>query len=61
MRDTVMGLDGNVYQEAFNQVVRAVAAMVSEALPRDFDTLILAAAFPGWPVAAGKSAFGNGQ
>jgi hypothetical protein len=34
-------------------VAKADAVMVSEALQRNFDALILAAAFPGWPVEAG--------
>ncbi len=46
-------LAGNAHQEAFNQVAQADAVMVSEALQRDFDAPMLAAAFPGWPVEAG--------
>jgi hypothetical protein len=46
-------LAGNAHQEAFNQVAKADAVMVSEALQRDFDAPLLAAAFPGWPVEAG--------
>jgi phage gp29-like protein len=46
-------LAGNAHQEAFNQVAKADAVMVSEALQRDFDAPMLAAAFPGWPVEAG--------
>lgn len=45
-------LAGNAHQEAFNQVAKADAVMVSEALQRDFDAPTLAAAFPGWPVEA---------
>ena len=41
------------HQEAFRQVAKADAVMVSEALQRDFDKPLLAAAFPGWPVEAG--------
>jgi len=40
-------LAGNAYQEAFNQVAKADAIMVSEALQRDFDAPMLAAAFFG--------------
>lgn len=46
-------LAGNAHQEAFNQVAKADAVLVSEALQRDFDAPMLAAAFPGWPVEAG--------
>ena len=46
-------LPGNAHQEAFNQVAKADAVMVSEALQRDFDAPLLATAFPGWPVEAG--------
>jgi hypothetical protein len=46
-------LAGSAHQEAFNQVAKADAVMVSEALQRDFDAPMLAAAFPGWPVEAG--------
>ena len=46
-------LAGNAHQEAFNQVAKADAVMMAEALQRDFDTPMLAAAFPGWPVEAG--------
>jgi phage gp29-like protein len=46
-------LAGNAHQEAFNQVAKADAVMVSEALQRDFDAPLLAAAFPDWPVEAG--------
>jgi len=46
-------LAGSAHQEAFNQVTKADLVMVSEALRRDFDTPVLAAAFPGWPVEAG--------
>ena len=46
-------LAGNAHQEAFNQVAKADAVMVAEALQRDFDKPMLAAAFPGWPVEAG--------
>jgi hypothetical protein len=42
-----------VHQEAFNQVAKADAVMVSEALQRDFDAPMLAAAFPGWGSRAG--------
>jgi len=46
-------LAGSAHQEAFNQVAKADAVMVSEALQRDFDAPLLEAAFPGWPVEAG--------
>ena len=46
-------LAGSAHQEAFRQVAKADAVMVSEALQRDFDAPLLAAAFPGWPVEAG--------
>ena len=46
-------LAGSAHQEAFNQVAKADAVMVSEALQRDFDKPLLDAAFPGWPVEAG--------
>jgi len=46
-------LAGSAHQEAFNQVAKADAVMVSETLQRDFDAPLLAAAFPGWPVEAG--------
>ena len=46
-------LAGNAHQEAFNQVAKADAVMVSEAMQRDFDAPLLAAAFSGWPVEAG--------
>lgn len=46
-------LAGNAHQEAFNQVAKADAVMVSEALQRDFDKPLLDEAFPGWPVEAG--------
>jgi len=46
-------LAGNAHQEAFDQVAKADAVMVAEALQRDFDAPMLAAAFPGWPVEAG--------
>jgi len=46
-------LAGNAHQEAFNQVAKADAVMVSEALQRDLDAPMLAAVFPGWPVEAG--------
>ncbi len=46
-------LAGSAHQEAFNQVAKADAVMVSEALQRDFDKPLLEAAFPGWPVEAG--------
>jgi len=46
-------LAGSAHQEAFNQVAKADSVMVSEALRRDFDKPLLAAAFPGWPVEAG--------
>ena len=45
-------LAGNAHQEAFNQVAKADAVMVAEALQRDIDAPMLAAAFPGWPVEA---------
>ena len=46
-------LAGSAHQEAFNQVAKADAVLVSEALQRDFDKPLLDAAFPGWPVEAG--------
>ncbi len=46
-------LAGSAHQEAFRQVAKADAVMVSEALQRDFDAPMLEAAFPGWPVEAG--------
>ena len=46
-------LAGSAHQEAFRQVAKADAVMVAEALQRDFDAPMLAAAFPGWPVEAG--------
>jgi hypothetical protein len=46
-------LAGNAHQEAFNQVAKADAVMVSEAFQRDFDAPLLEGAFPGWPVEAG--------
>ena len=46
-------LAGSAHQEAFNQVAKADSVMVTEALRRDFDKPLLAAAFPGWPVEAG--------
>ena len=46
-------LAGSAHQEAFNQVAKADSVMVAEALQRDFDAPMLAAAFPGWPVEAG--------
>ena len=46
-------LAGNAHQEAFNQMAKADAVMVSESMQRDFDAPLLAAAFPGWPVEAG--------
>ena len=45
-------LAGSAHQEAFNQVAKADAVMVSEALQRDFDLPLLEQAFPGWPVEA---------
>ena len=47
-------LADTAHQEAFNQVARADAVMVSEALQRDFDAPLLAAAFHDWPVEAGS-------
>jgi phage gp29-like protein len=46
-------LAGSAHQEAFDQVAKADAVMVAEALQRDFDKPLLATAFPGWPVEAG--------
>lgn len=46
-------LAGSAHQKAFNQVAKADSVMVTEALRRDFDAPMLAAAFPGWPVEAG--------
>ncbi|MDD4018691.1 MAG: hypothetical protein PHV28_12200 [Kiritimatiellae bacterium] len=46
-------LAGSAHQEAFNQVAKADAVMVAEALRRDFDKPLLEGAFPGWPVEAG--------
>ena len=46
-------LAGPAYPEAFNQVAKADSVMVTEAMRRDFDKPLLAAAFPGWPVEAG--------
>jgi phage gp29-like protein len=63
-------LAGSAHQEAFNQVAKADAVMVSEALQRDLDAPLLEAAFPGWPVEAsfelsmemsGQSAVGSWQ
>ena len=45
-------LAGNAHQEACNQVAKADAVMVSEALQRDFGAPMLTAAFPDWPVEA---------
>ena len=45
-------LAGNAHQNAFNQIAQSDAAAISEAFQRDFDTPLLAEAFPGWPVAA---------
>ncbi len=45
-------LAGSAHQEAFNQVAKSDAVMVSEALQRDFDKPRLERAFPGWPVEA---------
>jgi hypothetical protein len=38
-------LAGNAHQEAFSQVAKADAVIVSEALQRDFDAPMLAAAY----------------
>jgi phage gp29-like protein len=46
-------LAGSAHQEAFNQVAKADAVMVSEAFQRDFDAPLLKDAFPDWPVEAG--------
>ena len=46
-------LAGGAHQQAFDQVAKADAVMVSEAMQRDFDKLVLDEAFPGWPVEAG--------
>ena len=45
-------LAGSAHQQAFDQVARSDAVMVSEALQRDFDLPMLERAFPGWPVEA---------
>ena len=45
-------LAGSAHQQAFDQVARSDAVMVSEALQRDFDLPMLNKAFPGWPVEA---------
>jgi phage gp29-like protein len=46
-------LAGSAHAEAFRQVAQADAVLVAEALRRDFDAPLLAAAFPGWPIEAG--------
>ena len=46
-------LAGSAHQQAFDQVAKGDAVLVSEALQRDFDKPLLDAAFPGWPVEAG--------
>jgi len=46
-------LAGSAHSEAFKQVAQADAVLVAESFKRDFDTPMLAAAFPGWPVEAG--------
>jgi phage gp29-like protein len=46
-------LAGSAHSEAFRQVAQADAVLVAEALRRDFDAPLLAAAFPGWPIEAG--------
>ena len=46
-------LAGSAHQQAFDQVAKGDAVLVSEALQRDFDKQLLDAAFPGWPVEAG--------
>jgi phage gp29-like protein len=45
-------LAGGAHQDAFNQVAKADAVLISEALQRDVDIPALAEAFPGWPVEA---------
>jgi phage gp29-like protein len=45
-------LAGGAQQDAFNQIAQSDAAAISEAFQRDFDTPLLAEAFPGAPVLA---------
>jgi len=46
-------LAGGAHQQAFDQVAKGDAVLISEALQRDFDKPLLDEAFPGWPVEAG--------
>ncbi len=46
-------LAGGAHQQAFDQVAKGDAVLISEALQRDFDKPLLEEHFPGWPVEAG--------
>ncbi len=46
-------LAGGAHQQAFDQVAKGDAVLISEALQRDFDKPLLDQYFPGWPVEAG--------
>lgn len=46
-------LAGSAHQQAFDQVAKGDAVLISEALQRDFDKPLLDQYFPGWPVEAG--------
>jgi len=54
-------LAGSAHQQAFDQVAKGDAVLVSEALQRDFDKPLLDAAFPGWPVEAGFALMTPGE
>ena len=46
-------LAGGAHQQAFDQVAKGDAVLISDALQRDFDKPLLEQYFPGWPVEAG--------
>ena len=54
-------LAGSAHQQAFDQVAKGDAVLVSEALQRDFDKPLLDTAFPGWPVEAGFALMTPGE
>jgi len=54
-------LAGSAHQQAFDQLAKSDAVIVSEALQRDFDKPLLEAAFPGWPVEAGFALMTPGE
>ena len=54
-------LAGSAHQQAFDQLAKSDAVIVSEALQRDVDKPLLEAAFPGWPVEAGFALMTPGE